>query len=131
VLYRLPRLDADIAAEIDASELCDEKRVKLPDGEVHGVFPPASQIYSRPAQSAIKFNRSPRRKRRPSKGIPAVAETGYCRIERVCVLRGLLRDATDAFLAVLDDYTLADLIKPNKALSALLLPNREPSIHAV
>jgi Rrf2 family nitric oxide-sensitive transcriptional repressor len=46
---------------------------------------------------------------------------GYCRIERVCVLRGVLRDATDGFLAVLDACTLADLIKPHRALSALLL----------
>ncbi len=45
---------------------------------------------------------------------------GYCRIERVCVLRGVLRDATDAFLDVLDAHTLADLIKPHKALSSLL-----------
>ena len=46
---------------------------------------------------------------------------GYCRIERVCVSRGVLRDATEAFLAVLDAQTLADLIRPHKALSALLL----------
>jgi Rrf2 family nitric oxide-sensitive transcriptional repressor len=46
---------------------------------------------------------------------------GYCRIERVCVLRGVLHDATQAFLAVLDGYTLADLIKPRRALSLLLL----------
>lgn len=46
--------------------------------------------------------------------------SGYCRIERVCVLRTAVRDATDAFLNVLDSYTLADLIKPRKALSALL-----------
>jgi Rrf2 family nitric oxide-sensitive transcriptional repressor len=46
---------------------------------------------------------------------------GYCCIERVCVLRGALRDASNAFLAVLDTYTLADLIKPQKALSSLLL----------
>ena len=45
---------------------------------------------------------------------------GYCCIERVCVLRGALRDASNAFLAVLDAYTLADLIKPQKALSLLL-----------
>jgi len=44
----------------------------------------------------------------------------YCQIERVCVLRGALRDATEAFLEVLDGYTLADLIKPHKALSSLL-----------
>jgi Rrf2 family nitric oxide-sensitive transcriptional repressor len=46
---------------------------------------------------------------------------GYCCIERVCVLRGALRDASNAFLAVLDTYTLADLIKPQKQLSSILL----------
>lgn len=46
---------------------------------------------------------------------------GYCQIERVCVLRGALRNATEAFLEILDGYTLADLIKPHKALSSLLL----------
>jgi Rrf2 family transcriptional regulator, nitric oxide-sensitive transcriptional repressor len=45
---------------------------------------------------------------------------GYCRIERACVLRGVVQDATKAFLKVFDRYTLADLIKPHKALSSLL-----------
>jgi len=45
----------------------------------------------------------------------------YCPIERVCVLRGVMHDALQAFLAVLDGYTLADLIKPQRALSLLLL----------
>ena len=49
---------------------------------------------------------------------------GYCPIQRVCVLRSALRDATQAFLAVLGTYTLADLIKPRKALSSLLLDRR-------
>lgn len=49
---------------------------------------------------------------------------GYCQIERVCVLRRALREATDAFLAVLDSYTLADLIKPHRALTALLFGER-------
>jgi Rrf2 family nitric oxide-sensitive transcriptional repressor len=53
--------------------------------------------------------------------IGCLERRGYCCIERVCVLRGALRDATEAFLAVLDTYTLADLIKPQKALSSLLL----------
>ena len=53
--------------------------------------------------------------------IGCLERKGYCPIERVCVLRGALRDATQAFLAVLDTYTLADLIKPRKALSSLLL----------
>jgi Rrf2 family nitric oxide-sensitive transcriptional repressor len=56
--------------------------------------------------------------------IGCLERRGYCRIERVCVLRGLLRDATDAFLAVLDAHTLADLIRPHKALSSLLLDQR-------
>lgn len=46
---------------------------------------------------------------------------GYCRIEQVCVLRGAISTALDAFLAVLDKYTLADLIRPREALSSLLL----------
>jgi Rrf2 family nitric oxide-sensitive transcriptional repressor len=45
---------------------------------------------------------------------------GYCRIERVCVLRCAVRDATATFRAVLDEYTLADLMKPQKALASLL-----------
>lgn len=53
--------------------------------------------------------------------IGCLGERGYCRIERVCVLRGALSEATDAFLGVLDGYTLADLIRPHRALSALLL----------
>jgi Rrf2 family transcriptional regulator, nitric oxide-sensitive transcriptional repressor len=39
---------------------------------------------------------------------------GYCRIERACVLRGVPHEATEAFLAVLDGHTLADLIKPQR-----------------
>ena len=53
--------------------------------------------------------------------IGCLGRSGYCPIERVCVLRGVLHDAIQAFLAVLDGYTLADLIKPQKALSSLLL----------
>jgi len=52
--------------------------------------------------------------------IGCLERRGYCCIQRVCVLRGALRDATEAFLAVLDTYTLADLIKPREALSSLL-----------
>jgi Rrf2 family transcriptional regulator, nitric oxide-sensitive transcriptional repressor len=55
--------------------------------------------------------------------IGCLGERGYCRIQRVCVLRGVLSDATEAFLAVLDAYTLADLIRPQRALSSLLLSN--------
>ena len=53
--------------------------------------------------------------------IGCLAARGYCPIERVCVLRNALRDATQAFFGVLDTYSLADLIRPKKALSSILL----------
>ena len=53
--------------------------------------------------------------------IGCLEQRGYCPIQRICVLRGVLRDATEAFLAELDAYTLADLIKPRRELSSLLL----------
>ena len=61
--------------------------------------------------------------------LECLGHAGYCRIERACVLRGVLREATDAFLAVLDEQTLADLIKPKRALSRLLF-DATPAAHA-
>jgi Rrf2 family transcriptional regulator, nitric oxide-sensitive transcriptional repressor len=49
--------------------------------------------------------------------------SGYCRIEECCALRSALREATSAFLATLDRYTLADLMEPRQALSRLLQIN--------
>lgn len=46
--------------------------------------------------------------------------SGDCAIGAVCVLSGALRQALDAFLAVLDRYTLADLVAPSQHLAALL-----------
>ncbi len=45
---------------------------------------------------------------------------GYCRLERGCILRRALGEATDAFLAALDRYTLADLVRPRRTLARLL-----------
>jgi Rrf2 family nitric oxide-sensitive transcriptional repressor len=45
---------------------------------------------------------------------------GFCHIEKVCVLKGALRDATNAFLATLDRYTLQDLAKPRRSLMNFL-----------
>jgi Rrf2 family nitric oxide-sensitive transcriptional repressor len=56
--------------------------------------------------------------------IGCLEQKGYCPIERACLLRCALRDATQAFLAVLDAYTLADLIKPQRVLSSLLFDGR-------
>jgi Rrf2 family nitric oxide-sensitive transcriptional repressor len=43
-----------------------------------------------------------------------------CAISEACVLQSVLHEALAAFLAVLDRYTLADLIAPRLRLAALL-----------
>lgn len=45
---------------------------------------------------------------------------GECLIARLCRLKGVLREALDAFLAVLDRYTIADLTANNPKLRGLL-----------
>ncbi len=47
---------------------------------------------------------------------PAIA----CRITESCRLRGILDEALSAFLAVLDRYTLQDLLRPRNLLAAQL-----------
>lgn len=49
-------------------------------------------------------------------------EHNTCRIAPVCHLRGVLREATLAFHAVLDRCTLADLVKNRTQLAPLLAP---------
>lgn len=54
-----------------------------------------------------------------------------CRIGDACVLQGALQQALAAFLAVLDRYTLADLVVPRHALASLLgLPPPGPAASA-
>jgi Rrf2 family nitric oxide-sensitive transcriptional repressor len=43
-----------------------------------------------------------------------------CSILPSCALRGALAEARDAFLSALDDYTLADLVRPRAPLRRLL-----------
>jgi Rrf2 family transcriptional regulator, nitric oxide-sensitive transcriptional repressor len=63
--------------------------------------------------------------------IGCLESPGYCVIEKACILRRAFREATNAFLAVLDDYTLADLLKPRSALSNLLGFHQRPVSRAV
>jgi Rrf2 family transcriptional regulator, nitric oxide-sensitive transcriptional repressor len=44
---------------------------------------------------------------------------GHCRIETACLLRSVLRSALAAFLAVLDRYTLAQLLASSPLLEEL------------
>lgn len=50
--------------------------------------------------------------------------TPACRIAPACVLKGALAEARDAFLAVLDRYTLADLLAPARPLARILAFSR-------
>jgi Rrf2 family nitric oxide-sensitive transcriptional repressor len=43
-----------------------------------------------------------------------------CAISEACVLQAVLHEALTAFFAVLDRYTLADLIAPRAKLASLL-----------
>ena len=45
---------------------------------------------------------------------------GHCLITPCCRLKGVLVKAMAAFLAVLDEYTIADLVRDNDALARLL-----------
>ena len=47
-------------------------------------------------------------------------DSDTCRITPACRLQGVLREAGQAFLDVLDDYTLADLVDRPRALARLL-----------
>ncbi len=53
---------------------------------------------------------------------------GSCVILPACVLRHAIEQARDAFLAVLDRYTLADLIRPRASLRNLLQIAPEPDL---
>ena len=50
------------------------------------------------------------------------AKTNTCRIAGACALPSILDEALDAFLAVLDRHTLADLLAPKRALADILQP---------
>jgi Rrf2 family nitric oxide-sensitive transcriptional repressor len=53
------------------------------------------------------------------------ADASHCAISRVCRLQGVLREAAGAFQAVLDRYTLADLVHNRATLSRILLVDRD------
>jgi Rrf2 family nitric oxide-sensitive transcriptional repressor len=75
---------------------------------------------------------------RRAEGAPVPAEcfglhAGHCSIARICRLRGVLGEAVRAFLAVLDRYTLADVVDNREALAPLLfigdpIPGQAPGI---
>lgn len=47
-------------------------------------------------------------------------DEGGCVISSVCQLKGLFEEATNAFLAALDDHTLSELVRPRAPVAKLL-----------
>jgi len=52
--------------------------------------------------------------------------TNTCPIASVCALPAILDEALGAFMAVLDRYTLADLLRPRSGLALVLMPSDAP-----
>ncbi len=62
---------------------------------------------------------------RETEGMAVLAECfgddeGHCSIADICRLRGVLAEAVNAFYAVLDGYTLADLVHNRQSLAEVL-----------
>jgi Rrf2 family transcriptional regulator, nitric oxide-sensitive transcriptional repressor len=53
---------------------------------------------------------------------------GYCRIAPCCTLRSAMREAVQAFLGKLDQYTLEDLLRPKLKLRRLLGVDQERAL---
>ena len=56
--------------------------------------------------------------------VPCFEAEASCAIQPCCALSGLLAKALEAFLAVLDRHTLADLVTPRARLARLLAVDR-------
>ena len=75
---------------------------------------------ARPAQD-IALGEVVRRTEPDMALVPCFApDASSCRIVSGCVLRGVLAEARDAFLAALDRRTLADLVRPRASLQKIL-----------
>jgi len=53
--------------------------------------------------------------------------SNQCRLTPVCVLRGAVGEALEAFLGVLDRYTLADLLAPRQQIAEQLGVSARPA----
>lgn len=74
---------------------------------------------ARPAET-INVGEVVRRTEPDMELVQCFGEQGICTIQPSCVLKGALQKALLAFMSVLDAYTLADLIGPQRKLSELL-----------
>lgn len=56
--------------------------------------------------------------------LPCLVSEGECCIQSACKLMGILREAQVALYAVLDKYTLADLLIPQERLVRILINHK-------
>lgn len=56
--------------------------------------------------------------------LPCLVSEGECCIQSTCKLMGILREAQVALYAVLDKYTLADLLTPQERLVRILINHK-------
>lgn len=70
--------------------------------------------------SAINLGALVRRTEPDMDLVACFGDADVCAIGGACVLRTALHEALNAFLAVLDRYTLADLVTPRRRLAVLL-----------
>lgn len=56
--------------------------------------------------------------------LPCLDTEGACCIQSTCKLMGILREAQVALYAVLDKYTLADLLTPQEPLISILINHK-------
>jgi Rrf2 family nitric oxide-sensitive transcriptional repressor len=54
--------------------------------------------------------------------------SGYCKIAPCCTLHSAMKEAVQAFLEKLDQYTLEDLVRPKAKLRRLLGVNQERAV---
>ena len=94
--------------------LADEGYIETTRGKSGGVC-----LAARPER--VRIGQLVRKSEAGSPLVECFLETGSeCRIESACRLRGAFHKAQKAFYAVLDTYTLADLIANRGALAPLL-----------
>lgn len=89
-------------------------------GEVQTVRGQSGGLRLARSPEAINIGAVLRRTERDLNIAPCFGAGDACAIQPACVLQGVLADALAAFLAVLDDVTLADLVRPRSRLSNLL-----------
>ena len=72
------------------------------------------------AATEINLGTVVRRTEAESGLVPCFEDPHTCVIGEICVLRAVLNEALAAFTAVLDRYTVADIVSPRNRLTALL-----------